>query len=168
MSSRMQWKSRTVTDTRGTAESVVLDDETTARVVVEDWLDDYYDGLDPDDKAWIVRAVTRSEITYEDRETLARGYGIRVEYDSEWSAERSAEAVFEYMQGRGEPVTMGRTSVSLGAVSLALGDDRGEHGDEALAGAWWLCGDVGEGWITDEADVEIAAEYLYAAAHEEN
>ena len=61
------------------------------------------------------------------------------------------------MQGRGEPVTMGPTS-------LALGDDR----DEALAGAWWKCGDEGEGWITDEADVEIAAEYLYAAAHKEN
>lgn len=60
---------------------------------------------------------------------------------------------------RGEPVTKGRTS-------LALGDDRGEHGDEALAGAWWRCGDEGEGWITDEADVEIAAEYLYAAANE--
>lgn len=36
----------------------------------------------------------------------------------------------------------------------------------ALAGAWWRCGDEAEGWITDEADVEIAAEYLYAAAHE--
>lgn len=36
--------------------------------------------------------------------------------------------------------------MSLGAASLALGDDRGESGDEA--------------------DVEIAAEYLYAAAHE--
>lgn len=29
---------------------------------------------------------------------------------------------------RGEPVTMGRTSVSLGMASPALGDDRGEHG----------------------------------------
>lgn len=48
------------------------------------------------------------------------------------------------------------------AVSLAPGDDR----DEALAGAWWRCGDEGEGWIADEADVEIAAEYLYAAAYE--
>ena len=27
-------------------------------------------------------------------------------------------------------------------------------------------GDDGGGWITDEADVEIAAEYLYAAAYE--
>lgn len=59
-------------------------------------------------------------------------------------AERSAEAIYEYMQDRGEPVTKGRTSVSLG---MASGDD-------------------GEGWITDKADVEIAAEYLYAAAYE--
>lgn len=63
-----------------------------------------------------------------------------------------------------EPVTMSRTAVSLGAASLALGDYRGESGDEALAGAWWRCGDDGEGWITDEADVEIAAEYLRAVA----
>jgi len=55
-----------------------------------------------------------------------------------------------------------RHAVSLGTVSLALGDDH----DEALAGAWWRCGDEGEGWITDEADVEIAAEYPYAAAYE--
>lgn len=44
-------------------------------------------------------------ITYKDDETLIGGYGIRVEYDSEWSAERSAEAIYEYMQGRGEPGT---------------------------------------------------------------
>lgn len=44
------------------------------------------------------------------------------------------------MQDQGEPVTKGRTSVSLGMASLALGDDRGD--------------DEGEGWITD---VEIAA-----------
>lgn len=62
---------------------------------------------------------------------------------------------------RGEPVTKSATSVSLGMASLALGDDRGD-------GAWWKCGDEGEGWITDEADVEIAAEYLYAAAYDEN
>lgn len=100
------WRSRTVTDTLGTAGGIVLDDEDTARAVLEDWLHDYY----------------------------------------------------EYMQDRGEPVTKGPTSVSLGMASQALGDDRGEHGDEALAGAWWRCG--------DEADVEIAAEYLYAAAYE--
>ena len=116
---------KTVTDVVGTAGSVVLD---------------------ADDTAWIVEVVTGSEITYEDNQTLISGFGIRVEYDSEWSAER--------------------TAVSLGTASLALGDDRGESGDEALAGAWWRCGDEGESWITDEADVEIAAEYLYAAAYE--
>lgn len=72
------------------------------------------------------------------------------------------------MRDRGEPVTMIRTAVSLGMASLALGDDRGESGDEALAGAWWRCGRDGEGWITEEADIEVAAEYLYAAAHDEN
>ena len=73
-------------------------------------------------------------------------FGLSVELEGEWSAERSAEAIYEYLQDRGEPVTMGRTSVSLGMASPALGDDRGTSGDEA--------------------DVEIAAEYLYAAAHE--
>lgn len=32
---------------------------------------------------------------------------------------------------------------------------------EALAGAWWRCG---EGWIWDEADMKDAAEYLRAVA----
>lgn len=162
----MKWTSRTVTDALGTAGSIVLDDESTARAVLEDWLHDYYDGLPADDTAWIVDTATGTGITYEDNETLIGAYGVRVEWDSEWSAERSAEAVFEYMRDRGEPVTMSRTAVSLGMASLVLGDDRGESGDEALAGAWWRCGDEAEGWITEEADVEIAAEYLYAAAHE--
>lgn len=30
----------------------------------------------------------------------------------------------------------------------------------------WTGRVVGEGWITDEADIEIAAEYLHAVAHE--
>ncbi len=161
-----KWKNRTITDETGTAGSIMLDDESTARVVLEDWLHDYYDGLDDDSTAWIVDVATGTGITYEDDETLRGGYGIRVEYDSEWSAERSAEAIYEYLRDRGEPATKGRTSVSLGTASLVLGDDRGEHGDEALAGAWLRCGDDGEGWITDEDDIEIAAEYLYAAAHE--
>ena len=136
------------TDTRGAAGSTVLHD--------------YYEALDADDTAWIVDAATGAGITYEDDETLLGRYGICVEYDSEWSVERSAEAIYEYIRGRGEPVTMSRTAVSLGTASPALG----ESGDEALAGAWWWCGDEGEGRITDEADVEIAAEYLYAAAYE--
>lgn len=163
---RTEWTVRTVTDVVGTAGSVVLDDESTARVVLEDWLHDYYEGLDADDTAWIMDAATGSGITYEDDETLRGGYGIRVEYDSEWSAERSAEMIYEYLRDRGEPVTKGRTSVSLGTASLALGDDRGKNGDGALVGAWLRCGDEGEGWITDEDDIEIAAEYLRAVAHE--
>lgn len=62
---RTKWTARTVTDVVGTAGSVVL----------EDWLHDYYEGLDAGDTAW-------------------------VEYDSEWSAERSAEAIYEYMRDR--------------------------------------------------------------------
>lgn len=38
--------------------------------------------------------------------------------------------------------------------------------NEALAGAWWRCSDGGFGWVWDEADVEVAAEYLRAVAHE--
>lgn len=94
-----EWKNRTITDEMGTAGSVTLDDESTARVVLEDWLHDYYDGLDDDSTAWIVDAATGTEITYEDDETLRGGY------DSEWSAERSSEAIYEYMRDRGEPVT---------------------------------------------------------------
>lgn len=167
---RTQWKKRTVTDTLGTAGSIVLDDEDTARVALEDWLHDYYERLDDDDVAWIVEAATGSGITYADSETLIGEFGIRVEYDSEWSAERSAQAVYEYLASEGEPVTMSRTAVSLGAVSLVFGDDRGESGDEALAGAWCKCpdSDDGEGFVTDEDDIEIAAEYLRAIAHNEN
>ena len=144
---RTEWTSRTVTDTLGTAGSIVLDDESTARATLEDWLHDYYDGLTADDMAWIVDAATGTGITYEDGETLIGGYGIRIEYDSERSAERSAEAIYERLAQEGEPVTMSRTAVSPGAVSLALGDDRGESGDEALAGAWWRCTDGGVGWV---------------------
>lgn len=161
---RTEWTSRTVTDTLGTAGSIVLDDESTARATLEDWLHDYYDGLTADDMAWIVDAATGTGITYEDGETLIGGYGIRIEYDSEWSAERSAEAIYERLAQEGEPVTMSRTAVSLGAASLALGDDRGESGDRALAGAWWRCTDGGFGWVWDEADIEEAAEYLRAVA----
>lgn len=160
----MEWTGRVVTDTRGDAGAVVLDDESTARVVLEDWLHDYYE-IDDDESECLSEHLCAPVLTAETREYAMGLFGLDVEFDSEWSAERSAEAIYEYMRDRGEPVTMSRTAVSLGAASLALGDDRGESGDEALAGAWWKCGDDGEGWITDEADVEIAAECLYAAAH---
>lgn len=159
---KTQWTGRVVTDTRGDAGAIILDDESTAYDDLKGWLHDYYD-IDDDEAEYLSEHITAPVLTDEARQYAM---GLSAEFDSEWSAERSAEAVYEYMQNRGEPVTMSRTAVSLGAASLALGDDRGESGDEALAGAWWRCGDEGEGWITDEADVEIAAEYLYAAAHE--
>lgn len=162
---KTQWTGRVVTDTRGDAGAIILDDESTARVALEDWLHDYYE-IDDDEAECLSEHLTAPVLTDEARRYAMGLFGLSVEFDSEWSAERSAEAIYEYMQDRGEPVTMGRTSVSLGMASLALGDDRGESGDEALAGAWWRCGDEGEGWIWDDADVEIAAEYLYAAAHE--
>ena len=157
----MKWTGRVVTDTQGDAGAIILDEESTARVVFEDWLHDYYD-IDDDEAECLSEHLCATVLTDEARQYAMGLFGLSVGFDSEWSAERSAEAVFEYMQDQGEPVTKGRTSVSLGTASLALGDDR----DEALAGTWWRCGEEGEGWITDEADVEIAAEYLYAAAHE--
>lgn len=162
---RTQWTGRAVTDTRGDAGAIILSDESTAYEDLKDWLHDYYD-IDDEEAECLSEHLCAPVVTDEARQYAKGLFGLSVEFDSEWSAERSAEAVYEYMQDRGEPVTKGSTSVSLGAASLALGDDRGEHGDEALVGAWWRCGDEGGGWITDEADVEIAAEYLYAAAHE--
>lgn len=158
-----EWTSRVVIDTRGDAGAVVLDDESTTRAVLEDWLHDYYE-IDDDEAECLSEHLCAPRLTAEAREYASGLFGLSVELDGEWSAERSAEAVYEYVRDRGEPVTMSRTAVSLGAASLALGDDRGESGDAALAGAWWRCGD--EGWITDEADVEIAAECLHAAAYE--
>lgn len=158
---KTQWTGRVVTDTRGDAGAIILSDESTAYDDLKTWVMDYYT-MDEAEAEHLTALV----LTAEAREYAMGLFGLNVEFDGEWSAERSAEAIYEYLRGRGEPVTMSRTAVSLGTVSLALGDDRGESGDEALAGAWWRCGDEGEGWITDEADVEIAAEYLYAAAHE--
>lgn len=162
--SRTQWAGRVVSDVVGNAGSIVLSDESTAQRDLEDWLHDYYE-IDDDETECLSEHLTASVITAEAC-AYARGlFGLSVEFDSEWSAARSAEAIYEYMRDRGEPVTESATSVSLGAASLALGDDRGESGDEALAGAWWKCGDEGEGWITDEADMKDAAEYLRAVAH---
>lgn len=158
---------RVVTDSRSDAGAVVLDDESTARVVFEDWLHDYYE-IDDDEAEYSSEHLTATTPTDEAREYATGRFGLSVEFDGEWSAERSTEAIYERLAREGEPVTMSRTAVSLGAVSPVLGDDRGESGDEALAGAWCRCGDEDAGWITDEADVEIAAEYLHVAAHDEN
>lgn len=57
-------------------------------------------------------------------------------------------------------------AVVLDDESTAPGDDRGESGDEAPAGAWWRCTDGGFGRVLDEADIELAAEYLRAVAGE--
>lgn len=151
----MEWTRRVVTD----AGAIILNDESTAYEDLKDWLHDSYD-IDDEEAECLSEHLCAPVLT---DEAGQYAMGLSVKFDSEWSAERSAEAVYEYMQDRGEPVTK---EVSLGMASLALGDNRGEHGDEALAGAWWRCGDEDEGWITDEDDVEIAAEYLYAAAHE--
>lgn len=162
---RTQWTSRVVTDTIGDAGAIILSDESTAYDDLKTWVMDYYT-VDEAEAECLAEHLTTSVLTAEAREYAMGLFGLNVEFDSEWSAERSAKAIYEYLQDRGEPVTMSRTSVSLGTVTLALGDDRGESGDEALAGAWCRCGDEDEGWITDEDDVEIAAEYLYAVAHE--
>ena len=160
-----EWMSRVVTDTRGDAGAIVLVDESTAYADLKNRLLDYYD-IDEDEAECLAEHLCAPVLTVGAREYAMGLFGLEAEFDGEWSAERSAEAIYERLAREGEPVTMSRTSVSLGAASLALGDDRGETGDEALAGAWWRCGDEGEGWITDEADAEIAAEHLYAAAHE--
>lgn len=161
-----QWMGRVVTDVVGSAGSVVLDEESTAQRDLEDWLHDYYE-IDDDEAERLSENLTAGVIADGVR-AYARGrFGLTVALDGEWSAERSAREIYEYLEARGENVTMSRTSVSVGAVSLALGDDRGETGDEALAGAWWKCSDgEGEGWVWDKADMRDAAEYLRAVARE--
>jgi len=134
-----------VTDTIGDAGAIILSDESTAYDDLKTWVMDYYT-VDEAEAECLAEHLTASVLTAEAREYAMGLFGLSVEFDSEWSAERSAKAIYEYVRDRGE--------------------DRGESGDEALAGAWCRCGDEDEGWITDEDDIEIAAEYLYAAAHE--
>ena len=66
-----KWKSRVVGDVVGTAGSVVLDDEDTARVVLEDWLHDYYE-IDGDEAEYLSENVCASVLTEEARQ-YARG-----------------------------------------------------------------------------------------------
>lgn len=40
---KTQWIGRVVTDTRGDAGAIILDDESTAYEDLKDWLHDYYD-----------------------------------------------------------------------------------------------------------------------------
>lgn len=160
---RTQWTSRVITDTIGDAGTIILNDESTAYDDLKTWVHDYYI-VDEAEVECLAEHLTASVLAAEAREYAMGLFGLEVEFDSEWSAERSAEAIYERLTREGEPVTMSRTAVSLGAVSLALGDDRGESGDRALAGAWWRCTDGGFGWVRDEADIEVAAEYLRAVA----
>ena len=162
---RTQWTSRVVTDTIGDAGAIVLDDESTAHEDLKTWIHDYYDVVDGEAKC-LAEHLTASTLTAAAREYAMGLFGLEVEFDGEWTAERSAEAIYEYLTKEGADVTMSRTAVSLGAASLALDDDRGESGDEALAGAWWRCTDGGFGRVWDEADTEEAAEYLRAVAGE--
>lgn len=162
---RTQWASRVVTNTIGDAGTIILSDESAAYDDLKTWVMDYYT-VDEAEAECLAEHLTASVLTAEAREYAMGLFGLEVEFDSEWSAERSAEAIYEYLEKEGEPVTMSRTAVSLGAVSLALGDDRGESGDEALAGARWRCTDGGFGWVWGEADIEVAAEYLRAVAGE--
>jgi hypothetical protein len=67
--------------------------------------------------------------------------------------------------------TMSRTQWTSRVVTDAIGDAGAiilsdESGDKALAGAWWRCTDGGFGRVWDEADIEVAAEYLRAIAGE--
>ena len=162
-----EWTGRVVTDAIGDAGAIVLDDGSTAYDDSRDRLMDYYD-MDAEEAGRRAGELTALVLSAGARGFARSLFGLEVELDDEWSAERSARAVHEESARAGEPVTMSRTSVSLGVMGLSVGDDRGESGEEALAGAWWRCGDEGGGRITDEADVGIAAEYLYAAAHDEN
>ena len=129
---RTQWTGRVVTDTIGDAGAIILSDESTAYDDLKTWGMDYYT-VDEAEAECLAEHLTASTLTAEAREYAAGLFGLEVELDSEWTAERSVEAIYEYMRDRGEPVTMSRTAVSLGAVSLALGDDRGESGDKAVA-----------------------------------
>ena len=155
----MKWTGRVVTDTRGDAGVIILSDKSTACDDLKDWLLDYYD-IDVEEAECLSEHLCAPVLTDEARQYAMSLFGLSVGF--------AGEEIYERLAQEGEPVTKSRTTVSLGTASLALGDDHGEHGDEALAGAWWRCGDEGESWITDEVHVEIAAEYLYAAAHDEN
>lgn len=78
---RTQWRSRTVTDVVGTAGGVTLDEELVARAQLADWLD-AKGVLDEDDEAWVMDALTGTEITYEDREVALAEYGLAVEFNN--------------------------------------------------------------------------------------
>ena len=69
----MEW-----TDTRGTAGGIILDDESTARVVLEDWLHDYYE-IDDDEVESLSENLTAPVLTAEARQYAM---GLSVEYEN--------------------------------------------------------------------------------------
>lgn len=96
------------------AGAIVLSDADTTYDDLKDWLHNYYK---IDDEAECLSEHLTAAVLIDGARQYATGlFGLSVEFDSEWSAEHSAEAVYEYMQDRGEPVTKGRTSVSLGMI----------------------------------------------------
>lgn len=71
--------------------AIILDDESTARVVLEDGLHDYYE-IDDDEAECLSEHLTAAVLTAEAREYASGLFGLEVALDSEWSAERSAGA----------------------------------------------------------------------------
>ena len=159
---RAQWTGRVVTDTRGDAGAIVLEDESTAYDDLRDWMLDYYD-VDEDEAECVAEHLTATVLTDEARQYAMGSFGLSVELDGEWSAERATQAVYDYLVSAGADVTRGRTSVSMGSVTMALEDDRGAGGEGPLEGALWRCGDAVDE-ILVERDVRDAAEYLRTAA----
>lgn len=60
----------------------MLSDESTARVVLEDWLHDYYD-IDGDEAECLSEHITAPVLTDEARQYAMGLFGLSVEFDSE-------------------------------------------------------------------------------------
>lgn len=93
-----EWMIRVVTDTKGDAGAIVLTDEDTAYADLKDYFE-----VDEDEAECLAEHLTATTLTAEAREYASRLFGLSVEFDSEWSAERSAEAIYEYLEREGEP-----------------------------------------------------------------
>lgn len=72
-----KWTGRVVTDTIGDAGAVVLDDESTARVVLEDWLHDYYE-INDDEAECLSERLCAPVLTAETREHASGLFGLSV------------------------------------------------------------------------------------------
>ena len=80
---KAQWTGRVVTDTRGDAGAIILEDESTARVEFEDWLHDYYD-IDDDEAEPVVAGLTAPVLTDEARQYAMGLFGLDVEIAAEY------------------------------------------------------------------------------------